>query len=158
MFPTNPSPPHHNRPPAHSPTNSHQLLQFLALVHPLHPGGLITSDPRRWVNPLLCLSPVHLPPPSHLEGKDARATRRWGSSEQRRCTRAPCRMGLSSVKAMTSGGVTGGGGGSTNLANGWVLCCQRGLCSIYWSLGLRPGPQLALFCLPLPLFLCLKPP
>lgn len=93
MFPTNPSPPHHSRPPAHWPTNSRQLLQFLALVHPLHPGGLITSDPRRWVNPLACLPPVHLPLPSHLEGKDTGASRRWGSSEQSRCICAPCRSG-----------------------------------------------------------------
>lgn len=48
---------------------SHQLLRFLALVHPLHPAGLFTSDPRRWVNPFGCLPLVHLPCPLTQKGE-----------------------------------------------------------------------------------------
>lgn len=75
VFPTNPSPPYHRAacPLTHTP--SHQLSQFLAPVHPLYPGGLITSDPRRWIRPFSCLSPVPLPLPSSPQGRRARATR-----------------------------------------------------------------------------------
>ena len=48
---------------------SHQLLRFLALVHPLHPAGLITSDPRSWVNPVPGLPLVCLPCPHTQKGE-----------------------------------------------------------------------------------------
>lgn len=81
-------------PLAHKP--SRQLLQFLALVHPLHPGGLITSDPRRWVNPFPCPPKTISLCPHTQKGKILESLEEGGLLSKADASVHPCMTGLPS--------------------------------------------------------------
>lgn len=127
---------------------SHQLLRFLALVHPLHPAGLFTSDPRRWVSPFCCLPLVHLPCPLTQKGEmlgllegGALLSKADASVQMHLYDEAV--LGVRVVRVTSRWRDGDKGSGSRGLVNAPRLgASQRGFCSSNWSSGLRSGPQL----------------
>lgn len=79
---------------------SHQLLQFLALLHPLCPGGLMTSDPRRWIIPFSCLSPPNSLYPHTWKGEILKSLEGGGLLSKAGASGRACMTGLSSGSRM----------------------------------------------------------